>query len=227
MTPDKKPKNKTKPQMQTLKVSLTTIEPMLGSSSANPDLHKEFIAGKAPDADKAEEELRALPVELQLEKAMTVFPRDDKGLFLWDYQVKGFIKEAIGIACETGNTLAGPLTKWTYKRAVDSLIFIEPRRIYMTIMDEPLKESPDQLTRPLRCDTMQGSRVALATSEQVPTGVNLEFTISWLECDNAKSKLKITEDLLRWALNYGKLKGLGQWRSGGFGRFEWEEDAAA
>ena len=213
--------------MQTLNVSITTIEPMLGSSSANPDLHKEFIATKAPDADKAEEELRALPVELQLEKAMTVFPRDDKGLFLWDYQVKGFLKEAIGIACETGNTLAGPLTKWTYKRAVDSLIFIEPRRIYMTQAGAPLMGSPDKLTRPLRCDTMQGSRVALATSEQVPTGVNLEFTITWLESENAKSKLKITEDLLRWALNYGKLKGLGQWRSGGFGRFEWEEDAAA
>jgi hypothetical protein len=213
--------------MQTIKVSLTTIEPMLGSSSANPDLHKEFIAAKAPDADKAEEELRALPVELQLEKAMTVFPRDDKGLFLWDYQVKGFHKEAIGIACETGNTLAGPLTKWTHKRAVDSLIFIEPRRIYMRLKGGPwLVETPDKLTRPLRADTMQGSRVALATSEQVPAGITLEFTINWLECDNAKSKLKITEDLIRWALNYGKLKGLGQWRSGGFGRFEWEDAAA-
>jgi hypothetical protein len=210
--------------MQTLKVSITTIEPMLGSSSANPDLHKEFIAAKAPNAEAAEEELRALPVELQLEKAMTVFPRDDKGLFLWDYQVKGFLKEAIGIACETGNPLAGPLTKWTYKRAVDSLIFIEPRRIYMRLGDGPwLVETPDKLTRPLRADTMQGSRVALATSEQVPAGINLEFTINWLECDNAKSKLKITEDLLRWALNYGKLKGLGQWRSGGFGRFEWAD----
>ena len=35
---------------KTLKVKLTFTEELLGTASANPDLHAEFIASKAPDA---------------------------------------------------------------------------------------------------------------------------------------------------------------------------------
>ena len=35
-----------------MKVRITLTEEMLGMSSANPDIHKEFIASKSKDADK-------------------------------------------------------------------------------------------------------------------------------------------------------------------------------
>ena len=36
--------------MKTLKVKITFIEELLGSSAANPDIHAEYIASNAPDA---------------------------------------------------------------------------------------------------------------------------------------------------------------------------------
>lgn len=37
------------------KVRLTFTDEILGTSSGNPELHREFIASKAPDAQKMED----------------------------------------------------------------------------------------------------------------------------------------------------------------------------
>ncbi|HOO88146.1 MAG TPA: hypothetical protein PK442_10610, partial [Synergistales bacterium] len=71
-----------------MKAELTFTEEMLGTSSANADLHKEFIASKSADKEKMQEELESLPADELQQKAMTVFPRQDGSPFLWDYQVK-------------------------------------------------------------------------------------------------------------------------------------------
>ena len=70
------------------------------------------------------------------------------------------------------------------------------------------------LQRPLRGQTAQGERIALATSETVPAGSEVEFTIRCLSDSHEKA-------VMEW-LEYGKFKGLGQWRNAGFGRFEYE-----
>jgi hypothetical protein len=81
-----------------------------------------------------------------------------------------------------------------------------------------LKEKPDgRLERPLRANTPQGPRVSLVSSDYVDAGVEFEITITLLP--HKELKWKIVEQLL----DYGKLKGLGQWRNGGWGRFEWEK----
>ena len=69
--------------------------------------------------------------------------------------------------------------------------------------------------RPLRAQTAQGERVALAHSETVPAGTVVEFEI-----------LAFTDEmeaLARECLDYGEFRGIGQWRNSGKGRFEWEE----
>ena len=208
--------------MQKLNITITTTESLLGSANANPEVYREFIASKSPSAEAAREEIESLPVETQMEKATTVFPRDEKGIFLWDYQLRGFLKEAIGVACELGEEVSKPLTKWTYKRAVDSLVFVNPRRIYAYRDGSIIKVPDSSNTRPLRAATMQGDRVALASSEQLDAGVTFSAEIAWLSGTNSKSKIAINEDMITWALNYGAMKGLGQWRGGGFGRFKWE-----
>ena len=208
--------------MSQLNVLITFTEPLLGSCNANPELHREHIASKAPDAKKAEEEVEAIDVDQAMERATMVFPKDDTGVFLWNYQAKGQLKAAIGIMIETGDEKR--MTKWTYKRAVDSLLFVYPRRIYLK--DEKgqiYKEATEHLTRPLRCETMQGDRVALATSQMLPAGTQIGFTVKWIETTNAKSKLCITEEIVRAALDYGQLSGHGQWRGASFGTFNWEE----
>jgi len=46
-----------------MKVRITLTEEMLGSQSANPDIHEEFIASKSADAEKVKEELESLPAD--------------------------------------------------------------------------------------------------------------------------------------------------------------------
>ncbi len=73
----------------------------------------------------------------------------------------------------------------------------------------------DFCERPLRAQTPMGERVSIAKSESVPAGSTAEFEIQCLD-----PKL---EDMVRECLDYGVLRGLGQWRNSGKGRFEWEE----
>ena len=79
--------------MKELKVRLTFIEPLLGTSPNNEDVYRDFIGSKAPDAATVEDEVAALGVDAVTEKGMTVFPRMEDGTpCLYDYQIKGFSK---------------------------------------------------------------------------------------------------------------------------------------
>jgi len=201
-----------------MKIKATFTEGLLGTASANPELHEQFIASKSADKDKVKEELANLPADDLLEKATTVFPTLKDGTpFLYDYQVKGFLKEAFTMLVEfQGIELqkkpAVNLTKYTVKRIVDNFIFVFPRVIPLSM---PACTFVTMCSRPLRATTMRGERVALATSEEVPAGTTMDLEIRWL---NPK-----LEEYVRQALDYGALKGLGQWRNSGKGRFNWEE----
>ena len=99
-----------------------------------------------------------------------------------------------------------------YKKQIDGLIFIKERKI-------PLEFEGEMGTcqRPLRGQTAQGERIALACSETVPAGATCEFTvICFCESDEALVK--------EW-LDYGQYHGMLQWRNSGKGRFIWEEIA--
>jgi hypothetical protein len=197
-----------------MKIKITLTEDMLGTASANPDIHKEYLASKSADAEKSEEELKALHADALMEKSTTVFPRDADGTpILWDYQFKGFIKEAVGVLVDLldKETRIGKtkLTKFTHKRIVDNFIFVSPRKLRLS------EKVGTLCTRPLRADTMQGERVALASSETVPAGATFICEIRTLNPQ--------LDDLVRKCLDYGALKGIGQWRNSGKGRFTWEE----
>lgn len=204
----------------THKIQLTLINPILGSLPANKEIMQDFIASKAPTTSQADEEL--VCVAEAVEKGTTVFAHDEKGCFLWDYQVKGFLKEAIGVLTELGDL---KLSKWTYKRVVDSTLFITPRKLYIKSADGTTYTKADSfMERPLRAETMQGDRVALARSEEIDAGALITFDLRILESSNTKSKFAaISFDAVRQALDYGMLKGLGQWRNAGYGAFTWEE----
>lgn len=55
--------------MKELKVKLTFTEPILGTSPANPEIYREFIGSKSPDATTVEEEVSALGADAVAEKA--------------------------------------------------------------------------------------------------------------------------------------------------------------
>lgn len=194
--------------MMKMTVRLTFLESILGTSPANKDVYRDFIATKAPDANTVEDEVAALGVEAVAEKGMTVFPRLDDGTpFFYDYQIKGFFKDTCGGLRRVKGTLSSGVK--AYKQVIDKLIFPEPRTI-------PILFDGDMTVcqRPLRAQTMQGERVSLASSEEIPAGATIEFTIVLLSDEHEK--------LVREWLDYGKYSGIGQWRNSGRGRFTWE-----
>lgn len=192
-----------------LRVRITTTEEMLGTASANPEIHDEFIASNAPDAPSREEEVAALGTEAVIEKSKTIFPKDESGRpFLWDYQIRGFFKDACGALRRVSSTKSSKLK--AYKKEIDGLIFVSPRKVAISFPG-----TIGDCQRPLRAQTAQGERVALANSEAIPAGAVIEFTVETL----------VPEDLayVREWLDYGVFRGLGQWRNSGKGRFTWEE----
>lgn len=191
--------------MRILKCKLTTIEALLGTASNNKALHSEFIASPCADAPSREEEIAAVGVDEVIEKGTTVFSRNEDGRpILWDYQIKGFFKDACGVLRKVKGTKSSKIK--AYKKEIDGLIFVQERQI--------LVQTAEELTscqRPLRANTPQGEREGLANSEEIAAGAVLEFSI-----------LVMSDDLVpavkEW-LSYGKLRGLGQWRNSGKGRF--------
>lgn len=194
--------------MREMKVKLTFIEPVLGTSANNKQVYSDFIASKAPEGVNIEEEIDALGVDAVTERGTTVFPRlDDDTPFIWDYQIRGFFKEA----CAALRTVKGmkSVSIKAYKKEIDKRVFVVERRVpFLGVKDVTYNE------RPLRAQTMQGERISLARSEQINDGSTIEFTIMCLNDD----MVPVIEE---W-LDYGKLSGMLQWRNAGYGRFTWE-----
>ena len=207
-------------KLYSMRVRLTFIEEVLGTASANPNIHSEFIASKAPDAPSMAEEVAAIGADGVERKEMTVFPRTKDGRpFLWDYQLKGYFKGVCGFLRRVPGTEASKVK--AYKKTLDGLLFPQPRRAFLRLPEEAFDEESGigigNCQRPLRAETAQGERVALANSESVPAGTTVEFTISTLSKDLLP--------FIKEALDYGALSGIGQWRNSGKGRFTWEEIA--
>jgi hypothetical protein len=194
-----------------MKVKLTFAEGLLGTAPNNKDVYKDFIASKATDAATTEDEIAAVGVDDVQQKGKTVFPRDEKGVsFVYDYQIKGFFKDACGMLARVKGTRSKELK--AYKKVIDGIIFVAPRQIYLRL---PEGTEIGECQRPLRGQTAQGERVALVYSDEAPAGTSIEFEISCLS--------DTVEPVVREWLDYGKLRGLGQWRNSGKGRFGWEE----
>lgn len=205
--------------MKTIKVKLTTTEGMLGTSPFNEEIYRDFIGSKSPDAATVEEEVAALGADAVTEKGMTGFPRDEDGKpFVYDYQIKGFFKDACSMLNRVGGKDENGKKKklnessklTAFKKIIDGMIFVSPRQIPIDFTGEV-----QLCQRPLRAQTMQGERVALAISEEVPAGASLTFDITVLDESHLPA--------IREWLDYGALRGLGQWRNSGKGRFTWEE----
>ena len=195
--------------MKEMRIRITLTDEALGMMPADPDIHGRYIAINAPDAPTMEEEIEAIGVSAVIEKSMTIFPKLSDGTpYLWDYQIRGFFKDAIGMLRRLPDMKCAKLKN--YKKVVDGLLFVKERKIPIHLSG-PMGDCQ----RPLRAETMQGPRVALAHSESVPEG-------SWMEC-TLQMLDETLEPVVRECLDYGALRGLAQWRNSGKGRFEWSE----
>ncbi|MBU2685541.1 MAG: hypothetical protein KKF27_20060 [Gammaproteobacteria bacterium] len=189
--------------METYEVRIVFTEPLLGTVALEEELFSEFVKNKGIDND---DELETLPVAEQIEKGTTGFHRVDGQPILYDYVLKGFFKDACGMLRRVPKTESSKCK--AYKKIIDGLVFVTPRRIPIELSGELTF-----LERPLRAQTAQGERIALARSEQAPAGSSIVFTMTALG--------QVDEKLLTEWLDYGSLRGLGQWRNAGWGRFQY------
>lgn len=197
--------------MKTLEAKLTFTEEVLGTSPNDEDIYRNFIGSKAPDAQTVEEEVAAMGADAVAEKGMTVFARDENGTpCLYDYHVKGHFKDACSMLKKATGSLSKDIK--AHKKLIDGLVFVNPRLIPLEI---PEGKTMGVCQRPLRAQTAQGERVALAMSESVPAGTTCTIEITCLTDDDIK--------YVREWLDYGAWRGIGQWRNSGCGRYKWEE----
>lgn len=191
--------------MKTIKVRLQFNEELLGTASANPEIHSDYIASLAPDAESRAEEVASVGAAEVAEKAMTIFPRNENGQpILFDYQIKGFFKDSCGVLRKVKGTKSEKIK--AYKKEIDGLVFVSPRMIVLNMPGEM-----GNCQRPLRASTAQGERIALANSEAAPAGTWIEFDV--------KCYTDTMHDAVYEWLDYGEDRGIGQWRNSGKGRF--------
>jgi hypothetical protein len=186
------------------RVTIETIEPILATASSDPELYTKFIL-KTLREQKGElagsDELETLET-VDPQQAVTVFHRLDGQPIFYDYMIRGFLKEAWGSLFKDA----------AYRHKIDRLVFVTPRRI-------PIEKDGlviETFERPMRVQTPQGPRQCLAKSEMIAPPARLHFAVTVLPL----GRDIFTADKLRAAFEvYGPNYGLGQWRSGGFGRF--------
>lgn len=197
-------------------VKLTFTEELLGTAPQNPELYENYIAKKAGiTEEKTDNELGTLPeLEDEVDKGTTVFHRMADGrLMLYDYQIKGFFKDACGCLSRVSGTRSDKLK--AFKKVIDGIIFINEREIPIELGgDLGMCDRAGICVRSLRVNGPQGERVALARSETAPAGSSITFTVDVLD----SRLLPVVKD---W-LEYGRKRGLGQWRNSGKGRFTYE-----
>lgn len=202
---------------------ITLITPMLGTVPKSREVYDEFIAQRDLDRgatpEQTAESSETTPGLTEAQQAedkpspvgKTGFPTDAKGIFLFDNQVRGLVREA-------GNVLSYQLDIKNLRSKITQLVFLGPRRIRMFNEDKKQITEPNSVnTRPIRVVTMQGPRTSIVQSDQVDEGTYFEIEIKILE-----NKDGIDFDTVEELLSYGELQGLLQFRTGGFGRFTYE-----
>jgi len=197
--------------VNTYEVKLTLTQPILGTVPKDPDIYEGYIASKAALTDEAVAEELAT-VERVEEKGWTGFHKVEGTPILYDYVIKGFFKDAASMLRRVPDTKTAKIK--AYRKIIDGLVFVTPRQIPINLNGYEM----GVLERPLRASTAQGERIALARSDTCPVGTTIEFTLAVMG--------SVSEAVLREWLDYGALRGLGQWRNGGYGTFTYEMSEA-
>ena len=194
--------------MTTTRYRATFTEGLLATKPNDETVHETYVAAKREAGaakDELDAEARAVAEIERLEKGCTVFHRDAEGRpIVWDYQIKGFLKDAIKALRRDPKSACAALKN--YKGVIDGSVFVKPRQIVLRL---PEGKGLGTCQRPLRAQTMQGERVALAQSEEAPAGTVIEFEVLTLAPGLEKA--------LAECWKYAELRFMGAWRNSGKG----------
>jgi|GEM_PF-2272842 len=216
-------------------VKLSFISDILGTAPSPELLKRDFfktIGKKAlKDAKKLEEKTEGLSTEAYTEEdykvsksseeeknneitQITYFRKDNKGIYLPNFMVKGFLKAAAQALKEQIN-LPNPRAK------IDRYVFIFPNKVYLYRNGKVLRKHKDEYIRPIRAMTPKGERTSLVSSERIEASEDNPITTDEIRIVLIKNK-EINLEKLKKMLEYGFYSGISQFRSAGFGRFKWK-----
>lgn len=203
--------------IETRKYKLKGISPILGSTPMNKDTYFKYIASKAKIEEEKIRSLEDIQGVVDVDGKITGFFRNPSNneISLKGYQIKGFLKDA-------AKALKSQLNMASTTSKIDNFVFIQENFIPIVKNGINLKETDGYLERPIRGETPQGPRVALAKSEIINEGWEVEITIKVLENKGTAKSVAIDFGIIEELLSYGELKGLLQWRNGGYGSFTFE-----
>lgn len=180
-------------QTSDYRLDVTFWRPLLGTQMVGE------LIGPAED-DDAE--------VVDLAKHTTYFFRNARGEpILYDYHLMGFLKEA---ASALNGRVHGGVKNLRSK--VENLVFVSPVELPLLL---PPDQQPGLFERPCRRRTAYGQRVFIACSETMPAETRFTAGISVYPGEISQ---RVLEDLLDWGFHHG----MGQWRTGGWGRFRYE-----
>ena len=133
-------------------------------------------------------------------------------------ELQGMVSHSIAArACEDF-TSEKRRAEWLAVRALlSNCLDVDARVVYDAAGKPSLEGFDGEISicqRSLRASTPKGDRVSLSASEEVPAGATMTF---WVLCLNDAHVPAVKE----W-FDYGILRGTGQWRNSGKGRFMYE-----
>jgi len=108
------------------RVTIRLTEKLLGTAPRNKNVYGKYIAAKKLEMDDDMFHEETQTIEEVEDKGWTGFHKDENGLFLFDYLIKGFLKSGFEVSmemCAIDKVVA-------YKKWIDLLVFVWPRRIY-------------------------------------------------------------------------------------------------
>ena len=148
------------------------------------------------------------------DKALTVFYRDAGGKpSISDVQIRGFMKAAFAFVGKEHKLL----TKKASGEAYSSDEYYKKwigERIMFPKQYIPVDGAIDILERPLQCQTMQGPRVSIASSERIKAPVSIEFNLVTTD--------EVEEKTLELIFERGMFKGISQWANAQYGTFTYK-----
>ena len=196
-------------KMASLKARITFARDLLGTTPTDDDLRRKYVESLAPKDKTSVHTDVDYSVDDLLAKGTTAFYRHKGVPVIRDYQFKGFCKDACGVLRRVPGTKSYELT--AYQKVIDGLVFCVDEHMQLNVPEGCAGASI--MTRPLRTSGVGGERVALVSSECLPAGTWFDVEIKLLDA-------RLMSPLLEW-LDYGQLRGIGQWRNSGKGAFTW------
>lgn len=193
-------------EISELKGILRTVQERIGRKDTLPDTLEDLLTL----AKELNEEYEALVAKGEDQKS-TVFMRDESGhAILSTHMVIGNFKE--NLKSMVNNSEKGSMAVKT-KVSTGEIMSTDVKVVEDFV--RPSKDilrrengKADLLERPIRFERMGKTETAIALSEQIPEGAEIEFTLRI----RAGSPFL---DVLPELLEMGKLNGIGQWRGSG------------